>query len=553
VTKLTASVDKNPVMLDEAITLTVTAEGSADRDAFDSSALLSDFVVGRTSVNSQTQIINFDTRRSTTWTTTLFPRKIGSYTIPAFTMDGVSSSPFTVKVIPVPKGANQVARDYYVSTQVDTNSVYLQQQLLYTVKLYLAGQIERGSLQAPELDNAQIQQLGDDKQYTDIVNGKRYQVIERNFAVIPQQSGTFTIKGPVFTGEVVAANTNQRFGYFNRTQSVNRVGPEIELNVKPMPAGINYHWLPSSFVQLDEEWQSEDFVVGEPITRTLSLTAIGVAQEQLPELPQLYPPDFKLYPDQANTSTAQKDNTLISQRVESLAIIPTRAGTFVLPEIKVPWFNALTGDTEYAQLPARSIEVKAAPISQGNAPAITQPQVQGQNTTPAASAPLESNSQPPATTIATDTSSDLHHAIVNWIMLFLWLLTLVGWSLTVRHYRRNYVKRHTSSVPEVAKVTKPSSLPALNKLVAKAPANEVQQALLQWLEQISKDVTQPELAKIKSILRPQLNALMANKYSPHEGSWDRNALQAALVEVQRLLAQTANQGKNTLAPLYPQA
>lgn len=41
-----ATIDRNPVMLDEAIRLTVTANGSADRDAFDSSSLLKDFVVG---------------------------------------------------------------------------------------------------------------------------------------------------------------------------------------------------------------------------------------------------------------------------------------------------------------------------------------------------------------------------------------------------------------------------------------------------------------------------------------------------------------------------
>ena len=46
-----ATIDRNPVMLDEAIRLTVTANGSADRDAFDSSSLLKDFVVGRTSVS----------------------------------------------------------------------------------------------------------------------------------------------------------------------------------------------------------------------------------------------------------------------------------------------------------------------------------------------------------------------------------------------------------------------------------------------------------------------------------------------------------------------
>ena len=393
VTSVTATVDKNPVMLDEAITLTVTAEGDAEREAFDSSVLLSDFVVGRTSVSSQTSIINFDTRRTTTWSTTLFPRKVGTFTIPAFTIEGQKSAPVEVRVIPVQQGDNAPARDYYVSTEVNNDSVYLQQQLRYTVKLYLSSQIERGSLQAPELENAQIQQLGDDKQYTELVNGRRYQVVERNFAVLPQQSGTFTIRGPVFSGEVIAPNTNQRFGFFNRTQTINRVGPDVQVEVKPIPAEVDYHWLPSDFVQLDEEWQSDTFTVGEPVTRTLTLTAVGVVEEQLPEIEQIYPPDFKLYPDQANSASAEKDNRLIVQRTESVAMIPTKAGSYIIPEVRVPWFNVSTGKTEYAKLPSRTVNVIAAavaaagqslaaagqssPVSPGqSSPALTPPQLQ---------------------------------------------------------------------------------------------------------------------------------------------------------------------------------
>jgi hypothetical protein len=55
---LTASVDKNPVMADESITLTVVANASLPRDAFDTSVLEKDFKVIRTSVSSHTQILS---------------------------------------------------------------------------------------------------------------------------------------------------------------------------------------------------------------------------------------------------------------------------------------------------------------------------------------------------------------------------------------------------------------------------------------------------------------------------------------------------------------
>lgn len=536
VTSVTATVDKNPVMLDEAITLTVTAEGDAEREAFDSSVLLSDFVVGRTSVSSQTSIINFDTRRTTTWSTTLFPRKVGTFTIPAFTIEGQKSAPVEVRVIPVQQGDNAPARDYYVSTEVNNDSVYLQQQLRYTVKLYLSSQIERGSLQAPELENAQIQQLGDDKQYTELVNGRRYQVVERNFAVLPQQSGTFTIRGPVFSGEVIAPNTNQRFGFFNRTQTINRVGPDVQVEVKPIPAEVDYHWLPSDFVQLDEEWQSDTFTVGEPVTRTLTLTAVGVVEEQLPEIEQIYPPDFKLYPDQANSASAEKDNRLIVQRTESVAMIPTKAGSYIIPEVRVPWFNVSTGKTEYAILPSRTVNVIAAAAAAGqSSPAVTPPQTRTEQPQLA-----EEEEQTPAQPVTSDNAPNEWDNL-HTIMLALWLLTLIGWLFTYIHLKKRGSRAPT---PAQANPIQPTaSASQLQQIVRQGDIRKIQPALNQWLSQF----TVAKRWQIEQQIKPEVDAMMAAGYASQPGQWDPSAL------LNKLKSLPNQQGVSEpgLAPLYP--
>jgi len=533
VTSVTATVDKNPVMLDEAITLTVTAEGDAEREAFDSSVLLSDFVVGRTSVSSQTSIINFDTRRTTTWSTTLFPRKVGTFTIPAFTIEGQKSAPVEVRVIPVQQGDNAPARDYYVSTEVNNDSVYLQQQLRYTVKLYLSSQIERGSLQAPELENAQIQQLGDDKQYTELVNGRRYQVVERNFAVLPQQSGTFTIRGPVFSGEVIAPNTNQRFGFFNRTQTINRVGPDVQVEVKPIPAEVDYQWLPSDFVQLDEEWQSDTFTVGEPVTRTLTLTAVGVVEEQLPEIEQIYPPDFKLYPDQANSASAEKDNRLIVQRTESVAMIPTKAGSYIIPEVRVPWFNVSTGKTEYAKLPSRTVNVIAA--SGQSTPAASPPPAQS-----AAPQPAEETEQTPAQPATAETAQNEWDNL-HTIMLALWLLTLIGWLFTYVQLKKRGPRNFTPVQVETAQPT--TSDNQLQQIVRQGDIRKIQPALNQWLSQFSA----AKRWQIEQQIKPEVDAMMAAGYSTQPAKWDPSAL---LNKLKNLPNQQSASGQG-LSPLYP--
>lgn len=554
VTRVEATIDKNPVMVDEAIQLTVTAQGDPAREAFDSSPLLKDFVVGRTSVSTQTRIINFDKEETVTWTTTLFPRGEGNFTIPALTVEGKQTKPLTVNVIPVQAGQDEPARDYYLTTDVDTSEVYLHQQLLYTVKLYLASNIERGSLQAPELKDAQIQQLGDDKQYSDIVNGKRYQVIERTFAIVPQSSGEFTIKGPVFAGEVLAQDPNTRFGFFNRTKQINRLGPDITIHVKPVPADIDYHWLPSEYVSLNEEWpQQSSFTVGEPVTRTITLTAMGVVEEQLPELPQMYPPGFKLYPDQASTATVNKNNTLIAQRVETLAMIPTQAGDFILPEVTVPWFNVLTGKTETARLPAKKITV--APASATATPVQSAPLTQAQSDNTALPAPAAQPDIPQGAqgTVPQSAPAESNDTLL-WIVSALWIVTLAGWIITVIYFRRRPVMQgeKPSDGRGSAGNDEKQAFNSLQKVMQTGAPGEVQKALRQWALLAGKQHSPAVPADIylrKSGLQPQIDAMLSSQYSDKPQQWDRKAL---LQSIQAIRQQNTKQSNSALPPLYPE-
>ena len=579
VNSLEATIDRNPVMLDEAIRLTVTADGSADRDAFDSSPLLKDFVVGRTSVSSQTSIVNFDTKRTTVWTTTLFPRKEGTFTIPSLTIEGKSTKPIQVKVIPVQEQSN-VARDYFVTTDIDVKEAYLNQQLLYTVKLFLSSNIERGSLQAPEMQNAEITQLGEDKQYTDIVNGRRYQIIERQFAVVPQASGEFTLRGPIFTGEVMAANTNQRFGFFNRTQQINRVGPDITVNIKPIPQGIDYPWLPSEMVRVDEEWpQGDSFVAGEPVTRIVTLTALGVVEEQLPDIPEFYPPNFKLYPDQSNTTTVEKDQSLISQRQTSLAIIPTQPGNFVLPEITIPWFNTLTQQTEYATIPARSITV--APASGANnantpnsldTPSISsasnediQNDIPSTATQPNASA---SNEDRPLDRASGEVNTD-ENTQLNWMvtgaLLVLFVIALTGWLVTYRKLKQAQfmgpgITNKTGSAQRPHSYAQWDEKAQFQNLMSVIKAKDTRlltPALKQWINALTSGKAQ--LSQFEGI-NASVNELYALRFSANKA--DANTQSKQVMKALDKLSHEAKLARsewkqksegnnNTLSALYP--
>ena len=281
--KLTAKVDKNPAMLDESITLTVEANASLPREAFDTSVLEKDFKVVRTSVSNQMRKINLQESVSTTWTTILFPRTTGRLTIPSIKIYSIQSEPIDVLVVPVSQASSQT-RNIFMTTSVLPETGYVQQQLTYQVRLYLAVELERGSLQVPTVDNVIMQQMGEDIESTAIQNGKRYRVIERNFSIIAQESGSLTLPSPIFEGSIRTRNRGSFGGLFNPSKPVNQIGPEVNIDILPIPSGYTDNWLPSEFVQINETWSDDisNFTVGEPITRTITLSAIGVDDSVLP-------------------------------------------------------------------------------------------------------------------------------------------------------------------------------------------------------------------------------------------------------------------------------
>ncbi|WP_166423122.1 BatD family protein [Paraglaciecola sp. 20A4] len=546
VDELSATVDKNPVLADESITLSVVAVGDTSRDAFDPTALNEDFIVGRTSVSSQTKMINFDTTHTTVWTTTLIPRKPGRFIIPAFTVEGKSSAPINMMVLPVTARQGTQGRDVYVTTSIDTKETFLQQQIRYTVKLLLARDLQRGSLSAPTLESGEIKQIGKDAEYNDIVDGKRYRVIERTFAVIPQKSGTFTIQGPVFEGEVVQ-DKQQSFGFFSRSKTISRVGPPQEITVKPIPQNYSGTWLPSDYVELHEEWQPGDdqFTVGEPITRTLTLTAVGVDEAQLPEINSQYPQSVKVYPNQANTTTIEKDNTLIAQRTETIAIIPSQAGKLTFDEVKVPWFNIVSGQIEYATLPEHSVTVLPSKVDTSSSN-MTIPQIPTQTdnmSVPTSKVELNAGtSQGEANTQWWSWSS--------WVLLFLWLITLAGWSIHVNRGSRPISKK---SPTLSANLSEKKAWKILLSASTKRDSDIIMPALTNWLNALCNQ-TNHSLSQLQSDLHHEpldneISKLYASKFSQNAHQWQCDPFIAAVTALrQQILVK--QKSANTLAPLY---
>ncbi|MCK5923795.1 MAG: BatD family protein, partial [Methylococcales bacterium] len=86
----------------------------------------------------------------------------------------------------------------FLRAELGSDEVWLGQTVDYQVKLYLAGELQRGVLSEPELESALIQQKGADSNTVEVINGRRYRVIERHYGVTPQVAGSHQLKGSDF-------------------------------------------------------------------------------------------------------------------------------------------------------------------------------------------------------------------------------------------------------------------------------------------------------------------------------------------------------------------
>nr|WP_238486416.1 BatD family protein [Motilimonas eburnea] len=360
-----ASVSQNPVYVGEIFTLEVASDKSLDPDELSTKELEASFDVFRPSVSRQKSYVNGTLTSSTRWTISLLAKQAGQVIIPPLTIAGETTQPIKLTVLDEKQQANhQQADDVWMESSVSHNQVYVGQQLIYTVDLYIGAMLENANLQAPSLTGAQVVQLGSDEKQMVVKNGVKYQKITRKFAITPKQAGDVTITGARLTGELyktVATN-----GFRSRTvrQVVDINSGDVTLKVKAKPSEIkDKDWLVSSEVLLSEQLQDDavNLTVGQPITRTFTLIATNTGEQALPKIAFNYPASVRIYPDKDEVSSFIHQGTAFAQRISSHAIIAEQAGELVLPEVSVPWWNSETDKLEYAIVPARTIQVLPNP------------------------------------------------------------------------------------------------------------------------------------------------------------------------------------------------
>ncbi|AGA91622.1 hypothetical protein Thimo_2929 [Thioflavicoccus mobilis 8321] len=442
--ELTARLDREQIADDETVGLSLILSGGGGTP--DLSPLEADFDIIDQSHVSRMSFVNGQSSSSREWRLELAPRHTGLIEIPSLKVGDLASQPLTLTVLAAAKAkATAPSGDQDVRLEVSAipEAPYVQGRVDYQVRLLARVQLLQPRLSDPTAEGAQIERVGDDQQYSEMIDGERYTVVERHYAIFPQRSGSLEIEPPRLVAAVPVERTPPAQGFgqdpfgpieeifgsmpgmggmFTSTRQVRARGRSVTLDVQPQPADAEQPWLPAESLELSDEWQPQGgrVTVGEAVTRTITITAAGVTSAQLPDLDLDAPAGVKLYPDPPQSQDERRGEVPVAVKQIKVALVATSPGEVTLPEIRVPWWDTTSDSPREAVIPARTLEVVAAA---GGGAGVASP-------APAAT-PVEARPQPAAVPSGgRATNASVPAAFWPWFSALLalgWLATLGLW------------------------------------------------------------------------------------------------------------------------------
>ena len=359
--ELEVSVDRAELARGETLTYTIRIYEQRQGMQLDLTPLTEDFDVLGTRTSSQVRSINGQVESWTDYIVTLFPLTEGELTIPPIEINNLQTEPILISVVNEGPRSNQDNDELFLEIEVNKEALYVQEQLLFTVKLYYTiNGIRNPQFTELEMEDTVIQLIGSPNQYEQIIEGVRYGVYEKRYVIFPQRSGPLEIPDILFRGEVTDGSSNFVFRNLNTRRVTAFIeGITISVNERPVAAQEFDNWLPVTNLSISEEWSTdlENLSVGDSITRTITLTADGLDGAVLPPFSPETLDGINVYQDPASIERTYVDGSIVGTRVESSTLVPVIAGTIEIPEIVIPWWDVSSDALKEAVITAKSIQV----------------------------------------------------------------------------------------------------------------------------------------------------------------------------------------------------
>lgn len=550
--QLSAEVDRSQLQLGETLQLVLEFSGNTGQGP-DLSPLQQQFEILGRSQRSMVSWVNGVQTSSTAWIIQLAPKSSGQLTIPSLQVGSASSAPLTIEVSDAPAAApgssgtddgstpsTMAGEPLLVVADVDRSRSFEQAEINYRLRIYASVPILAGNLSEPQLDGLTIRRQGEEKRYREQRNGQEYQVIERNYSLLAERSGSFTIPPQTLQARIPSAvGQPQSFGgqsLFNEFMDPGQVvavrSNPVTIEVKARPAAASGWFLPATAVSLSQRWQPEppQLKVGEAVTRTIRLEAVGATPTQLPKLALAEVKGARQYLEHEQSRSEETAAGRAAVLEQTITLIPLQPGPLTLPELRVEWWDSASDSPQVALLPATTLQVS------GGAASNTADGADLSATGDQPAADMNADSASAGNGPSADANGGAEPQVATTGVLSSWLMALLVVTAVVAAALGWRVARRRPS---------PSPLASAHHQLLQACRQDNASAALQALHLFTRAGGQ-----LPPAAQPHIDQLHAALYSPTPSPWRGQALAQLLAPGRRWRRQPKAEGVG-LPPLYP--
>jgi hypothetical protein len=372
---VTLRLDRGEATLADTLRMEVGVSDSRSSDAEPVLHGLEAFLVTKGGTSSRVEILNGKVNAGLTYTYFIQPQKTGAFEIgPAEINVGgrklVSNrAKLVVKATANPSGSDR--GPVFIEASIASPDVYVEEQVLYILKLYCRVDVDNLSLNLPQIEHIVFKQLGKPREYQATTAGATYQVLEIRYSLSASKEGQYVI-GPSKMNMTVRGRRSQSlfddffkdpffqspFSSFSSGRPLTVATSPLELNVRALPEEdrpADFSGLVGNF-WIESKVQPTRLKTGESATLTVEISGRGninrIPDIDLPELPFA-----RTYGDQPLLETEQDDQGIGGRKTMKWALVPQKAGRFEIPVQKLSFFNPDTENYDVLQTPVHTLSV----------------------------------------------------------------------------------------------------------------------------------------------------------------------------------------------------
>ncbi len=411
---ITAQLDRDRIVQGETVTLTIQTDDPQQNLDGDFSVLDKDFELVDRRTESQMSIVNGQQSAVVRLLLTLEPRHSGDLTVPPLRIGTTTTSPLKLTVDAAPKAKPGEAPTVFIEVEVEPKNgpYYVHAQLRLTVRVFYQQSLTEAAISQPEPAPASVRLL-DEVPYQSDRGGVHYRVLERHYAIFPERSGPLQIPPLKLSGRLVERRSDRLWQPTVRGRRIEVTSDPVDLTIQPKPASFSGDsWLPARSLQLTQSVSASDsLTVGEPVTRTVMVDAVGLEENMITQPPWPKVADARIYPDQPQGISRNDGKWVLGHKEFRYAVVPEKAGELVLPQLSLHWWDTVNDREQTAVLPEQRLKVLPSALPPPAPPAAAAPAA-----APVAGSPALAPAAPPL-------ASGRYWSGLTLVFAALWLIT----------------------------------------------------------------------------------------------------------------------------------